>query len=196
MARADTDNGHGQGAGGNKKLKPANRFKKKPGLTNEELAAIGRKTLRERLNVETFEEVLEEIRNRKIAQPFVRKSRENYHEAIGEALALLYAAKIRPDPIRALKSLLPEAEYRVRKDTTAAQLALRVVIDYGHALVPPIKLERVDPVTQPTYARKQLAAALMIYGAKLWPKKVHTAKPPKPWEARLAGFRVRGRAPR
>ncbi len=131
MNRTDTDNGHGQGAGRNKKLKPANCFKKKPGLTNEQLAAIGRKTLRERLNVETFGEVLEEIRNRKIAQPFVRKSRETYHEAIGEALALLYATQIRPDPIRALNSLLPEAEYRVRKDTTAAQLALRVVIDYG-----------------------------------------------------------------
>ena len=39
------------------------------------------------------------------------------------------------------------------------------------ALVPPIELERVDPVNKPKHARKLLAAALMIRGAKLWPGK-------------------------
>ena len=201
------------------------------------------------------------------------------------ALALLYVAQTKPDPIRALRQLLGETEFRVTKSTSAAQLAVRVVIGYGQtvterranrqyaswdaaalnyladrgilpdkvielgkvkgqgleawgrgkprpstenkhlggrapetsrnarktengaanasvlalakdarkitidlrqkdplflrknddgaifALVPPIELERVDPVNKPKHARKLLAVALMIRGAKLWPRK-------------------------
>ena len=100
-------------------------------MTKEDLAAIGREMLMVWLNVPTFRDVIREVQNRRIAQPFVKKSRENYHEAIGMALALYYAAQTQKDPIAALKGLVPDTEYRVRKNTSAAQLAARSVIHYG-----------------------------------------------------------------
>ena len=61
----------------------------------------------------------------------MKKSWENYHEAISIALAFTYVVQTKDDPIAALEQLLPETEYRVRKSTNAAQIAVRVVIDYG-----------------------------------------------------------------
>ena len=120
---ADTNNGHSQSAKREKKLKLVE--------ARTRLAAIAQKMLMEKLNVGTFPEVLREVRKRRIAQPFVKKSRENYHEAISIALALNYVAQSKDDPIEALKQLLAD-EYRVRKSTNAAQIAVRVVIDYGN----------------------------------------------------------------
>ena len=94
---ADTNNGHSQSAKREKKLKPANRLNKDEARTR--LAAIAQKMLKEKLNVETFRDVMIEVQNRRIAQPFVTKSRENYHEAISIALALYYAAQAESDPI-------------------------------------------------------------------------------------------------
>ena len=88
---ADTNNGHSQSAKREKKLKLANRLNKDEARTR--LAAIAQKMLMEKLNVGTFPEVLREVRKRRIAQPFVKKSRENYHEAISIALALNYVAQ-------------------------------------------------------------------------------------------------------
>ena len=89
MARADNYNGHGQGAGRNEKLKLANRLNKEEARTR--LGAIAQKMLKEKLNVETFRDVIIEVRKRRIAQSFVRRSRANYLEAIALALALYYA---------------------------------------------------------------------------------------------------------
>jgi hypothetical protein len=131
MVRADTNNGHSQSAKREKKLNLANSLKEKEAIKKKNLAANARKMLIEKLNVATFREVLREVKNRRIAQPFVKKSRENYREAISIALALNYVAQTKDDPIEALKQLLAETDYRVRKSTNAAQIAVRVVIDYG-----------------------------------------------------------------
>jgi hypothetical protein len=131
MAHANSNNRHSQNAGREKKLKPADRLKKKEAIKKKNLAAIAQKMLKEKLNVETFGDVIIEVRKRRIAQPFVKKSRENYHEAISIALAFNYVVQTKDDPIVALKQLLPETEYRVRKSTNPAQIAVRVVIDYG-----------------------------------------------------------------
>ena len=128
MVRADTNNGHSQSAGRKRKLNLANRLKKKPARTKEDLAAIGREMLM--TNVTTFRDVINNIRNRRIAQPFVRKYREEYLLATSMALALYYVAQTKDDPIMALKRLITE-EYRVTKRTNAAQLVVRIVIDYG-----------------------------------------------------------------
>ena len=90
MARADTDNGHGQDSARGEKLKLANRLNKEE-ARKKRLVVIGQETLKETLNVETFQDVIIEVRNRRIAQSFVRRSRANYLEAIALALALYYA---------------------------------------------------------------------------------------------------------
>ena len=92
MARANSNNRHSQNAGREKKLKLANRLNKEE-ARKKGLAAIAQKMLKEKLNVETFREVIIGVQNRRIAQPFVKKSRENYHEAISIALALNYVAQ-------------------------------------------------------------------------------------------------------
>jgi hypothetical protein len=122
--------GHSQSAGGKNKLKRINRLKKKPALRRD-LAEIGRKALMGELGVSDFREVLKAIRNGRIAQPFVRRSRKNYHSAIAMALALYYAAQNQTDPIEKLRGLLAGGGYRLRKTATAAHLAVRAVIDYG-----------------------------------------------------------------
>ena len=99
-------------------------------MTKEALAAIGREMLLTQLNVTTFRDVIKNIRDRRIAQPFVRKSREEYLRAISMALALYYVAQTKVDPFMALKSLLTE-EYRVTKRANAAQLVVHIVIAYG-----------------------------------------------------------------
>jgi hypothetical protein len=130
MARADTDNGHGQGGGRDEKLKLVNRLNKEE-ARKKGLAAIAQKMLKEKLNVETFGDVIIEVRKRRIAQPFVRRSRANYLEAIALALALYYAMQNEKNPIDKLKRLLTGTRYRVTKRTSAAQITVRAVIDYG-----------------------------------------------------------------
>jgi hypothetical protein len=128
MARADTDNGHGQGAGRGEKLKLDNRVNKE-----KRLATIAQKMLKQKLNVETFQDVIIEVRKRRIAQSFVRRSRANYLEAIALALALYYAMQSEKNPIEKLKRLLTGTKYRVTKRTSAAQIAVRAVIEYGQS---------------------------------------------------------------
>ena len=128
MARADTDNGHGQGAGRDEKLKLDNRVNKE-----KRLATIAQKMLKQKLNVETFRDVIIEVRKRRIAQSFVRRSRANYLEAIALALALYYAMQSEKNPIEKLKRLLTGTKYRVTKRTSAAQIAVRAVIEYGQS---------------------------------------------------------------
>jgi hypothetical protein len=130
MARADTDNGHGQGGGRDEKLKLVNRLNKEE-ARKKSLAAIAQKMLKEKLNVETFREVIIEVQNRRIAQPFVKKSRENYLEAVALALALYYAMQNEKNPTDKLKRLLTGTRYRVTKRTSAAQITVRAVVDYG-----------------------------------------------------------------
>jgi len=128
MARADTDNGHGQGAGRDEKLKLDNRV-----IKEKRLATIAQKMLKQKLNVETFRDVIIEVRKRRIAQSFVRRSRANYLEAIALALALYYAMQSEKNPIEKLKRLLTGTKYRVTKRTSAAQIAVRAVIEYGQS---------------------------------------------------------------
>jgi hypothetical protein len=123
--------GRDLGTGRERKLKLARRRKKKQYNTNEHLAAISKKLLKTRLNVGTFAEVLNELQRKRIGQLFVRKSRENYLEAIKLALALYYSVQNEPDPIATLQPLVTETEYRVTKRTNAAQIVVRMVIDYG-----------------------------------------------------------------
>ena len=122
--------GRDSGTGRERKLKLARRRKKKQ-YTNEHLAVISKKLLKTRLNVGTFAEVLNELQRKRIGQLFVRKSRENYLEAIKLALALYYSVQNEPDPIATLQPLVTETEYRVTKRTNAAQIVVRMVIDYG-----------------------------------------------------------------
>jgi hypothetical protein len=74
-----------------------------------------------------------EVRNRRIAQSFVRRSRANYLEAIALALALYYAMQNKKNPIDKLRRLLTGTRYRVTKRTSTAQITVRAVIDYGKA---------------------------------------------------------------
>jgi len=87
--------------------------------------------LKSQLDVESFSEVLAEARKKRIAQTFVRKSHQKYHEAISLALALYYAAQAADDPKAALEKLVEETGQRITKSTSAAQIVVRVVIDYG-----------------------------------------------------------------
>ena len=133
MARADTDNGHGQDSARGEKLKLANRLNKEEARKKRLVVVIGQETLKETLNVETFREVIIEVQNRRIAQSFVRRSRANYLEAIALALALYYAMQNEKNPIDKLKHLLTGTRYRVTKRASAAQITVRAVIDYGKA---------------------------------------------------------------
>lgn len=110
-----------------KKLKLA-RSRKKRDKTNKHLVAVSKQILQTHLKVGTFAEVLDELHRKKLGQLFVRKSRENYLEAIKLALALYYSVQNEP---AALQGLAAEANYRVTKRTDAAQIAVRVIIDYG-----------------------------------------------------------------
>jgi hypothetical protein len=111
-----------------KKLKLARSRKKKRDKTNKHLVAVSKKILQTHLKVGTFAEVLDELHRKKLGQLFVRKSRENYLEAIKLALALYYSVQNEPT---ALQGLAAEAKFRVTKRTDAAQIAVRVIIDYG-----------------------------------------------------------------
>ena len=73
MARANSHNRHSQNAGREKKLKLANRFMEREGDRKRDLAAIAQKMLKEKLNVETFRDVIIEVRRRRIAQSFVKE---------------------------------------------------------------------------------------------------------------------------
>ena len=114
-----------------RRMKIARRIGKAKAKDAWRLASISRKMLQAHVNVASFAEVLAEARRKRIAQTFVRKSRQQYHEAISLALALYYAAQAADDPNAALEKLVKETGQRITKSTTAAQIVVRVVIDYG-----------------------------------------------------------------
>ena len=113
------------------KKKLVARLGKEAAKKTYRLAVISRNMLKSRMDVQTFSEVLAEARTKRIAQALVRSSRKKYLEAISLALALYYAAQATDDPTAKLEKLVEETGQRVTKRTTAAQIVVRVVIDYG-----------------------------------------------------------------
>jgi hypothetical protein len=111
----------------------ARRLGKKAAAKTLRMASISRNMLKARMDVQTFNEVLAEARTKRIAQALVRSSRKKYLEAISLALALYYAAQATDDPTAKLEKLVEETGQRVTKRTTAAQIVVRVVIDYGNS---------------------------------------------------------------
>jgi hypothetical protein len=101
------------------------------GKKTYELSVVSHRILMEHLNVQTFGEVLEEARKHRIAQPFVRMSNENYHRAIGIALALYYAVLTDPHGEERLEELSEEIGYKPTKRSPWAHIIVRAVINYG-----------------------------------------------------------------
>ena len=111
----------------------ARRLGKKAAAKTLRMASISRNMLKARMDVQTFNEVLAKARTKRIAQALVRSSRKKYLEALSLALALYYAAQAADDPTAKLEKLVEETGQRVTKRTTAAQIVVRVVIDYGNS---------------------------------------------------------------
>jgi hypothetical protein len=107
------------------------QFGKKEGEKKFKLAAFSREFLQKSLEVQKFEQVLCEIRARKISAAFVRQSREQYLVAISLALGLYYAAAVTDNPEQVLQDLIKDTGQRVTARTTTAQIVVRTVIDYG-----------------------------------------------------------------
>ena len=82
------------------------------------LALVSKSLLKSGLGVKSLSEVLAEVRARRVAQRFVRESREKYLEAISLALALYYAVQTDKAPTASLQKLVEETGQKVTKRTT------------------------------------------------------------------------------
>jgi hypothetical protein len=107
------------------------RLGKQEGRKAFQLATTSRDKLKSDLNVRRFDDVLREVYERKIAQALVRTSHAKYHEAIGLALALYYAVLATENPEATLKRLIKETDQKPTKRTSAAQIVVQAVINYG-----------------------------------------------------------------
>ncbi len=107
------------------------RLGEREGKKAFQLAIISRDKLKSDLNVECFDDVIRKVYESRIAQALVRTSHAKYHEAISLALALYYAVLATENPEATLKRLIKETGQKPTTHTSAAQIVVQAVINYG-----------------------------------------------------------------